>query len=577
MSKNFIIQPQIPSGTIRNGVKYDEMNVVSFQVILDTEKTDDKFVISANDNIHNLLLFGGETCILGSESMTTDPSFSTFTDISDHHGLMTGVKLSNNINTLRHIHLDLSYGNLNPLDPFPTMVEDISLSIVWQGNDLRRDFKKIKLVDISGTDSFTYGENATFDLLRHEFSWNFPEPIQDVEISNNQIILFQTGTNVYDVSSTKIFWDKHWALEIAPFNYFDNLTEDDIVPNPDGTITIDPGLIEDNFPDDPDEGDIMDFIDEFLNDPIVDDRITTALPEDVGIDNPIFKPNIPVLVTNNTIIDFALVRFQTALKPLANVNDNVQLINIYGESVTITRTDEDVYTIVRDNGITSTASRNPNEIFSYKALRFTIGNEIAATSQGTLIGNSGETVGGIAAKCVQEFTFNTGYTWFSIYKDIITDISSIVQNAVEGQEVTKYNNGTIESSTFASGTWSNPNFVIDPSNSYVMQIPASNGTSLAVIDHFETLSYDISLNPGWNWIPYPSKQTKLVTDIIPNPSNNDIISSQTATASFTNITTFTNKWTNPQFQFEPHIGYRYFSNDTVSKTITITLHEDSII
>lgn len=578
MSKNFIIQPHIPSGTFRNNVDYDKMNVVPFQVFIDEEKPDDKFVISANDDVYNVLLFGGETCIIGSEIMTSNPSFSTFTDISDHHGLITGIKLTDN-NTLRHIHLDLSYGNVN--DPFPTMVDDISLSIVWQGNNFATDFKRIKLVDISGTNSFTYGENAKFNLLKHTFTWNFPEPIQDVDISNNQIIFFQTGTNTYDVNSTKTFWDKRWALEIGSISYFDNfniiteISNNNITEDPNGTLTVEPGLIEDNFPEE--DGDIIDFIDQFLNEPDINERTTTTLPETIGIENDIFKDDSPVLLTNDTVIDFRLVRFQTALKPLANVNDNVQLINIYGNSVTITRLSTENYSIVRDDGITSEVSRNPDIIFSYKALRFTIGNKIADTTQGSVIGISGETVGGIAAKCVQEFTFNTGYTWFSIYKDIITDISSIVQNAVEGQEVTKYNSGTVESSTFTNGSWTVPTFVIDPSNSYVMRIPASSGTSLAVIDHFERLSYDIPINPGWNWIPYPSKQTKLVTDIIVDPSNNDIISSQTATSSFTNITTFTNKWTNPQFQFEPHIGYRYFSNASTSKTITIVLHDDSII
>ena len=74
-------------------------------------------------------------------------------------------------------------------------------------------------------------------------------------------------------------------------------------------------------------------------------------------------------------------------------------------------------------------------------------------------------------------------------------------------------------------------------------------------------SYQYSLNPGWNWIPYIPTIDMSVESALSSftPNENDIIKSHTQFATFEN-----GKWTGSLKELTPNAGYMYYSQQSAS-------------
>jgi hypothetical protein len=82
------------------------------------------------------------------------------------------------------------------------------------------------------------------------------------------------------------------------------------------------------------------------------------------------------------------------------------------------------------------------------------------------------------------------------------------------------------------------------------------------------------LNPGWNWISYPSITTRTVNNVFANPTNGDYIVGQNGASFYiTGFAGLTTGWTDSNFSLTSGKGFKYYSASTATQTITINYLE----
>ncbi len=89
------------------------------------------------------------------------------------------------------------------------------------------------------------------------------------------------------------------------------------------------------------------------------------------------------------------------------------------------------------------------------------------------------------------------------------------------------------------------------------KVSASNAAEISLSGALiDVESYQCSLNPGWNWIPYIPKVELSVANALSNfsPNENDVIKSHTQFAVFEN-----GKWSGSLKEMEPNTGYMYYA------------------
>lgn len=168
----------------------------------------------------------------------------------------------------------------------------------------------------------------------------------------------------------------------------------------------------------------------------------------------------------------------------------------------------------------------------------------------------------------QAITFKEGWNWFSSYityeDHSLNDIQSQITAAGSTSSMIKsqdqFTNNT-------NGTWSGS---ITSLNNMAMYLVLMDREVTITIEGspIDPSSLPISIKQGWNWISYPLDHvTDLETALSGiNPSENDIIKSQNASATFVN-----GAWSGTLSRLEPGQGYLYLSN--ASQAIQLIFQE----
>lgn len=161
-----------------------------------------------------------------------------------------------------------------------------------------------------------------------------------------------------------------------------------------------------------------------------------------------------------------------------------------------------------------------------------------------------------------EFTIDlpSGWSWFSSstndesVKQPNTFFASVLNNISEVYGVTgelSNNNGTL-TGTLAS---------IEPAT-YKVKMSSAGQIKLNA-NQIEPDSYPITLNTGWNWIPYIPSVDLGIDVAFSNftPRENDVIKSHTQFATFAN-----GKWNGTLKEMHLHCGYMYYTSQPATMT-----------
>ena len=167
----------------------------------------------------------------------------------------------------------------------------------------------------------------------------------------------------------------------------------------------------------------------------------------------------------------------------------------------------------------------------------------------------------------QTITFNTGWSWWSTNLDVtLEQLEDAIAAAVgtTGTATIKSKNGSIP---YANGQWrqsGSTTMTLDIRQMYKIQTSTACQITLTGIP-VEPSAYEITVNPGNNWIGFPCGESMSVTDAFSglHPVNGDVIKSKGGSSIYQGTS-----WRGDVETLVPGQGYIYQSKATESKTFT---------
>ena len=167
----------------------------------------------------------------------------------------------------------------------------------------------------------------------------------------------------------------------------------------------------------------------------------------------------------------------------------------------------------------------------------------------------------------QTITFNTGWNWWSTNLDItLEQLEDAIAAAVgtTGTATIKSKSGSI---TYANGQWrqsGSTTMTLDIRQMYKIQTSTACQITLTGIP-VEPSAYEITVNPGNNWIGFPCGESMSVTDAFSglHPVNGDVIKSKGGSSIYQGT-----GWRGDVETLVPGQGYIYQFKATESKTFT---------
>ena len=187
----------------------------------------------------------------------------------------------------------------------------------------------------------------------------------------------------------------------------------------------------------------------------------------------------------------------------------------------------------------------------------------SVTGDRDLVANFAEQV----VEVEQVVTLTQGWSWWSTNLDItLEDLEDAIATAVgtSGAATIKSKSGSI---TYANGQWrqsGSTTMTLDIRQMYKIQTSTACQITLTGVSVNPT-DYEITVNPGNNWIGFPCGESMSVTDAFSglHPVNGDVIKSKAGSSIYQGT-----GWRGNVETLVPGQGYIYQSKATESKTFT---------
>lgn len=177
--------------------------------------------------------------------------------------------------------------------------------------------------------------------------------------------------------------------------------------------------------------------------------------------------------------------------------------------------------------------------------------------------------------------FNEGWNWWSTYvEQSYIDGLSQLENSLDnsGIMIKSRDEGFVEWYDYngSTGWYGTLNGIYNEQFYKVRTSEACN--AILTGPAAKALDYPITINPGWNWIGFPCRQSLNVADALSDfiPENNDILKGRNGFTTYCSDGTVS-MWYGPQLEvLEPGQGYMYYSNSTESKTLVFTENRNGV-
>ena len=167
---------------------------------------------------------------------------------------------------------------------------------------------------------------------------------------------------------------------------------------------------------------------------------------------------------------------------------------------------------------------------------------------------------------VQEQTLPSGWSWYSTY--LVMDLDDLTKALGDNGVQIKNQTAKYKQYDDNHGTWFGNLTAIDLRDMYMVNVKADQTLKVAA-PLAVTEEYTITINPGWNWIGYPSNVNVDINTVLKEltPEKNDLIKTQHKGYAQFNY----NKWRGALKTMLPGEGYMYYSNATTTKTFKYTV------
>ena len=167
----------------------------------------------------------------------------------------------------------------------------------------------------------------------------------------------------------------------------------------------------------------------------------------------------------------------------------------------------------------------------------------------------------------QTLSLTSGTIWCSFYVDITLEQLQQALGTNATTITTSFDGTTEVTSSYDAdtNTWSGDLTTLDVTKMYMIAVNTDCEISLTGRKIPNSTSY--TLNPGWNWIGYPVRDTVYVKDALANlvPSNGDVIKSKDWS-----MTYLMGQWLGVK-EMTPGMGYMYKSNAGSVKNLIYTI------
>ena len=164
----------------------------------------------------------------------------------------------------------------------------------------------------------------------------------------------------------------------------------------------------------------------------------------------------------------------------------------------------------------------------------------------------------------QTLDLATGWNWWSSSLEMDATVEGALKEAI----ATTNTNATIKSMTgnimLENGTWST-GLTLNNESMYMIQVENAVTATLNA-DAANPALHPITLNPGWNWIGFPSAQAMTLTEALAGitPNEEDVIKGSVGNATYT----AEYGWNGSLTSLEPGMGYMYLNGGTSALTLT---------
>ena len=215
------------------------------------------------------------------------------------------------------------------------------------------------------------------------------------------------------------------------------------------------------------------------------------------------------------------------------------------------------------------------DLITFRAYDHLAGREIAGVCEFTAIFETNALIGMppedpvvfnfvTGAEVTQTTTFVNGWTWWSTYVDVAAvDVLGQLKDGLgaSGQVIKSQTASTMHlgNNWVGSLTLNNENgFMVKATSEVSVDV---TGPSVTPENH------EITLNPGWTWIGYPSTEAMPVAEALANhtPQPNDVIKGQNASAMY-----MMGQWRG-SLTLTPGMGLMYKSGNTAPVTLTYAI------
>ena len=170
----------------------------------------------------------------------------------------------------------------------------------------------------------------------------------------------------------------------------------------------------------------------------------------------------------------------------------------------------------------------------------------------------------LAGMTTADLNLAPGWNWWSSYLEMEASVEEALKDAIAAENTA----ATIKSMTgnimLENGAWSTG--VTLNNESMFMVLVENSVTATLTGGRADPTQHTITLNPGWNWIGFPSVQSMLLSEALAGitPNEEDVIKGSANNATYT----AEYGWNGSLTDLTPGLGYMYLNGGTSALTLT---------
>ena len=163
----------------------------------------------------------------------------------------------------------------------------------------------------------------------------------------------------------------------------------------------------------------------------------------------------------------------------------------------------------------------------------------------------------------QTLELNPGWNWISSYLECNEDLFASLKEYIAAANAVAQIKDMTSSTMLQNGKWSSSSLEFVNESMYMINLPNATTVTLTA-PRTNAASHPVTLQPGWNWIGYPSDKPMSLAEAMSGitPHNGDQIKNMSDASTYSN-----GAWGGSLVTMTPGEGYMYYNKDSESHTL----------